>query len=463
MTDQISVKQLESMLLDIDVPDAKIRPYLAESLEESTPLNPVVKANPAKVEMTPRAGALEGAVALASLNGISRWRRQQRYRRKIDDGWTGIRIVSEGDSWFQYPFLLDDVIDNLFDQYAIYSLDAAGDLISDMVKQNELAAAVVQERPNVVLLSGGGNDVLGGARLASLLPPFQDGRPAKDYLGPAFDANLGKVLADYELMITRLRAINPDLRIVCHSYDHAIPANGRWLGRPLARIGIENAQLQREIVRLIVDRFHVQLGAMAACYPNMQLVDCRRVVQSHRWHDELHPNNEGFRAVAQLFERAISARPGVEVGVPGVTEAAGALEALAPGRPALSLAEEAQELLAIYSEPILLREIGRRKKLADAHDPAAGDAVEVYQTSSEEVFPEQLQLGSQLADKATRFALDAIDGKEGDGAMVVQAAASLSGFEGLPEAGTAMLAAVVVARLRMPRPGSTEGAAAGPR
>lgn len=449
MNDRISVKQLESMLLDIDVPDAQIRPYLAESLEESTSLNPVVKVNPAKVEMMPRAGALEGAVALASLNSISRWRRQQRYRRKIG-GWQGLRIVSEGDSWFQYPFLLDDVIDNLFDKYAIYSLDAAGDLISDMVKQNELAAAVVQERPDVVLLSGGGNDVLGGSRLASILPPFEAGRPAGHYLGPDFDANLRKVLNDYELLITRLRAIKPDLRIVCHSYDHAIPANGRWLGRPLAKIGIEDPQLQREIVRLIVDRFHDELTGMAARYPNMRLVDCRRVVQSHRWHDELHPNNEGFRAVAQLFDRAIVAQGGVEAAVDGALEAIKLPEAMEADLPAPSMAEQAQELLAAYSEPILLREIGRRKKLADVRDPAAGDVVAVYRTSSEEVFPEQLELGRQLADDATRAASDAIGGREADGAMVAQAAASLSGFAGLPAAGTAMLAAVVVARLGTP-------------
>jgi len=127
----ISARELESMLLDIDVPDAQIRPFLIDSVEDSTPLNPVVKANPARVaDVSP----LEAAVALASLNGISRWRRHRRYLRKID-GWKGLRIVSEGDSWFQYPLLLDDVIDHLFDRYAILSLDAAGDLMADIMRQ----------------------------------------------------------------------------------------------------------------------------------------------------------------------------------------------------------------------------------------------------------------------------------------------------------------------------------------
>ena len=87
------------------------------------------------------------------------------YRKKIAVGWSGLRIVSEGDSWFQYPFLLDDVIDQLFDQFAIFSLDAAGDLLQDMKKQDELSGAITAEQPQVVLLSGGGNDLLGDGRL----------------------------------------------------------------------------------------------------------------------------------------------------------------------------------------------------------------------------------------------------------------------------------------------------------
>lgn len=453
-TEKISVKQLERMLLDIDVPEAELRPFIVESAEESTPLNPVVKVNPARVEIN----YLEGAIALGSLNGVSRWRRQQRYRSKIQ-GWTEMRIVSEGDSWFQYPFLLDDVIDQLFDHHAIYSLDAAGDLISDMVRQNELVSAVVQEQPQVVLLSGGGNDVLGGARLSTMLPSYHPERAPEDYLGAAFEANLGRVLADYETLISRMFAIKPDTRVVCHSYDHAIPANGRWLGQPLARIGIVDPGLQRDIVWRIVDRFHSGLSAIAARYPGVRLVDCRGKVQSNRWHDELHPDNAGFKAVAALFAAAIAGETDAPLSATEAAMRPGAIEATAP---ALSLSDQAQALLSTYSEPILLREIGRRKALADARDPAAGDALLVYRTSIEEDFPEQLALGSRLADDAARVASSALGVPGAPGramaqdwpgesrAMATQVAASLSGYAGLPAAGTAMLAAVVAARLARP-------------
>ena len=37
----------------------------------------------------------ESAMALASLNGVARWRRQRRYGAKIR-GWTGLKVVAEG-------------------------------------------------------------------------------------------------------------------------------------------------------------------------------------------------------------------------------------------------------------------------------------------------------------------------------------------------------------------------------
>lgn len=461
MTERIPMKQLERMLLNIDVPDSEIRPYLVQSAEESTPLNPVVKVNPAKVETTPMEGALEGAVALASLNGIARWRRQQRYRRKVRT-WAGLKIVSEGDSWFQYPFLLDDVIDNLFDDYAIFSLDSAGDLISDMVKQNELVSAVAQERPQLVLLSGGGNDILGGSRLSDMLPPYQKDRPAEAYLGKAFDSNLRRVLSDYEILIRRIVAIDRGIHIICHSYDHAIPAGGRWLGKPLAKIGITDPVLQRRLVQLIVDRFHAELVALTQRVANVRLVDCRGIVQSSRWHDELHPNNAGFKAVAGRFAQEIAAATGTSAVMPEMALEAGALRADVPEMAVLapSLPEQADALLTTYSEPILLREIGRIKVLADAGDEAAGAPLQVSRTSVEETFPEQLDTGSRLADDALAAVSVALGNGGADGRFalaqtlraqpvraVVPVADVLSNYCGLPETATALLAALVAKRL----------------
>jgi hypothetical protein len=136
----------------------------------------------------------EADVAMRFFNAMSKRRRQKKYLKKIEDGWSGLRIVSEGDSRFQYPFLLRDVIDQLFDEFAIYSLGAAGDLVQDMLDQDEILQAVRQHNPHVVLISGGGNDLLGDGMLKTALHPFKTGKPAKDYPNATFDKRLKDII-----------------------------------------------------------------------------------------------------------------------------------------------------------------------------------------------------------------------------------------------------------------------------
>lgn len=387
----LDAADFERMLLDPDTPDEAIRPYLVESATDTGAFRPVVRANPALVG----APAAEAAVALASLNGIARWRRRQHYRRKLQD-WTGLRIVSEGDSWFQYPFLLTDVIDWLSVPFAILSLDAAGDLLSDMVRQGELITAVVEERPHAVLLSGGGNDLLGGSNLARALLSFEPGRMPDAYLGDAFEANLRAVLDGYERLFDRLSRVAPETPVLTHVYDYAIPAGGRWLGQPMARLGIEDPALQRDIVRIIVDRFEVELRRLADTFEQVRVIDTRNVVGAGRWHDELHPDNGGYRAVAEHFAAAIAVATGTPVATIGPAEETTLVEA-----------GEATTILDRYEEGALVREIGRREAIAEAGDPLADGPVLVFASSLEGTFPELQARGERaVAEVARRAATD---------------------------------------------------------
>ena len=61
-------------------------------------------------------------------NRIARAKRQIRFNLKTNGYFDGLIIVSEGDSWFQYPVFLKDIIDQLADDddKAILSLGEAG-------------------------------------------------------------------------------------------------------------------------------------------------------------------------------------------------------------------------------------------------------------------------------------------------------------------------------------------------
>ncbi|WAJ28458.1 GDSL-type esterase/lipase family protein [Antarcticirhabdus aurantiaca] len=373
----IPVAELERMLLDPTVSDAEIRPYLMSDDTRSSTFVPSVRVNPS---MVVGPGPSEGvrpqsALVLNSLNAIDRWRRHQRYRRKIA-GWTGPRIVSEGDSWFQYPFLLDDVVDHLQDAFAVFSLDGAGDTLVDYLKQDELVGAVLAERPDAVLLSGGGNDLLGAGRLKHVVEPHRPRHAAQDHLREAFDRRLSEVLDDYRRLLSRLRAAAPSTPVFIHAYDHAIPRNGRWLGRPLNDIGVADPTLQREIVRLIVDRFHDGLARLIrdpAIGPRVTLVDCRGAVADGDWYDELHPDDEGFGVVAGRFRTALGAAPQPAGGLANPSASPRSFHVpQADANPEDAIGPQAVELARRHSDAVLYRELGRLMMLATS--PAAPPA-----------------------------------------------------------------------------------------
>lgn len=300
---RIDEAELLRRLMDPEVPDAEIAPYLMEDTRQTRGFEPVIVPNMALVEPS----VLEGAVLMSSVNQLSRWRRDRRYRSKIKT-WTGPRLVSEGDSWFQYPILLADVIDQLDDDFAIRSLGAAGDLIKDMVAQDELVATVAAENPDAVLLSGGGNDLLGEGRLVKALKPFDPSFGIEDYVTEDFEATLRDVIGLYRGLIVRLVRAFPDLPVVVHGYDHAIPARGRWLGRPMEALGITDPALQAQLTAHLVDRFYGALRVLIAepgLAGSVRLVDCRAIVQGE-WHDELHPTSAGYARVADEFRKALS-------------------------------------------------------------------------------------------------------------------------------------------------------------
>jgi hypothetical protein len=84
-----------------------------------------------------RAMEFEGDFAVKWTDDISRVRRRIRCDIKTGIGFGGIRIVSDGASWFKYLRLLRDVIDPLMndEEKAVLLLDVAGDVVRDAVAQ----------------------------------------------------------------------------------------------------------------------------------------------------------------------------------------------------------------------------------------------------------------------------------------------------------------------------------------
>ncbi len=308
-TPKITVDELGRKLSDLSIPEEELARYFEVDEATSNPTRPELKLNPDTVQLPP-ASDLEGRARSAQMlngaNHVSKLRREARFQQIVNGGkYKGPLIAAEGDSWFQFPFILKDVIDWVFEDFAVYCRSEAGDTLDNMVRTGEYLDALARTGGRVLLLSGGGNDMVAGGNIAAHLRPFQPSLTPAQYLLPSFGGVLDGAIANIEKIVRSVGRAFPNAAVICHGYDYTVPNDGKWLGRPMASLGIVNKVLQKAIAREMVDRLNTRLMTLANQSPRISYVNCRGAVGDGRWHDELHPTNAGYADVAKRFEAEI--------------------------------------------------------------------------------------------------------------------------------------------------------------
>jgi hypothetical protein len=85
-------------------------------------------------------------------------------------------LIAEGDSWFKLPDLPPIVPETLIDilqkEFSTINLAHWGDALAEMIQQGQFWPFLQSGSSDVLLFSGGGNDVLGGGELATFLELF---------------------------------------------------------------------------------------------------------------------------------------------------------------------------------------------------------------------------------------------------------------------------------------------------
>ncbi len=312
---RITPAELNRKLADLSVPESELAMYFVADDEHSGLFHPKLALNPDTVALPadPAEARARSEAAMNFANGIARMRRRVRFDRMLADGYSGPVLVSEGDSWFQYPIKLEDTIDHLYAKgYAVRSLDAAGDTLENMLKDHEYVDAIGESKASIFLLSAGGNDALGGGNLRAHLRDFDPALSPAAHVLPSFEQLLDHALAMYERVLRDVEAL-PGVVTICHGYDYVIPNAGKWLGKPMLSRGIKDGTVQRGIAAHMIDRFNERLRQLVARFGARAIhVDARGAVGNTLavWHDELHPKNPGYGRVADRFEKAIQAVAG---------------------------------------------------------------------------------------------------------------------------------------------------------
>jgi N-acetyl-anhydromuramyl-L-alanine amidase AmpD len=241
-------------------------------------------------------------------NKIETFQRRRLYNRlkKTDR----LRIVAEGDSWFQYPLLVKDILDHLYRVYAVRSYAMAGETLENYMMDREYLDAIGKEEAKFFLVSGGGNDILGAKFRESLrdTPDPGDDTPKK-YLNETFFQKVKTLKIWYRDMFAELLQLHPDLHILTHSYDYIIPADTQaepkkvsWLGKYMIEKNIQPQAEREALIRFIVDAFNEQLEEVVKEFaPRVSYINVRGLTDRQNWYDEIHPGNEGFRLIADRF------------------------------------------------------------------------------------------------------------------------------------------------------------------
>ena len=231
------------------------------------------------------------------------------------------RVIAEGDSWFDYP-MNDDVIDHLLDknQCAVYALSHHGDEVEDMIAKAEWLPHLHKEQPRCMLLSGGGNDLLGEPMARMLRDRKEVSDKTELVIESALKRQIAKLRGIYQRAIAATNAISPGLPIIGHGYDYALPTGrktkflwcgvaGHWIKRQTDEKGIKKFDEAAYVVTVLIDAFYDMLSDLAQKNPTFHLVDCRGLVAEDEWRDEIHPNKKGFAKVAKKFKEVIDGLP----------------------------------------------------------------------------------------------------------------------------------------------------------
>lgn len=316
----------------------------------------------------------DGMLHLANFlsNKCRRRKAFRRLRRKLRKSSSDpvCRIYAEGDSWFQHP-LLRDVVDHLRSRlrrkpFVIFNGALGGDWLLNYLKKRHYIEEISLFQPDVVMLSGGGNDIVGGMKLALLLGGegvLRGGLGTSDqaneqllrasviarrllpvdaitgsaatrlvrgllHLNREFVAIIWLLEIAYKYLIKSIRKKHKAIRLITHGYDYPVPArfpnkwyrpfrallnwafrNGRWMHDPLTLRGITDPATRNDIMFTVIYCFNemlIRVGRHPVLGRNLFHVDARGTAgKRDGWHDEMHLTSRNFRKVASAFARCI--------------------------------------------------------------------------------------------------------------------------------------------------------------
>lgn len=276
--------------------------HLNQFIEEK---NKFSKKSTARGERTTSLGTSIG-------NFISKYRRDRKFKRTKSEMPDKPVIIAEGDSWFLYPFLITDTIDYLSEYFPVKSLASAGAGYSKIKKDNNLLTKVQELKPKYILLSIGGNDILGHPIKEFLVAQIPTASSSESYLNERFTQTINQHKRFFEYLAKELKKYSSVQQVFIHGYDYMRTDHSKeviekgFVNKSMIEKGIVQESDRQKIIKYIIDSFNHMIDQVSQEYDLVTHIDLRNVVQKEEWYDEAHPNNEGFQKISEVFLEAIN-------------------------------------------------------------------------------------------------------------------------------------------------------------
>lgn len=357
-------KKVRDEVSDSQDPAINLYPEKDNTLDHEPCFRPVATKKPAKAaKAVPASDTAAGSIPESLLplpEGVEMLRRIDLAAAARADAQNtgtrgkGIKLVAEGDSWFDFK-ILPDVIDWLERDYnydienvaqggaCVYEMaygpddDSLFDIFGrDASQLEEVVKKIREHKPRAFLLSGAGNDFVGPEFIltihhAAARKSGVNQRVVDALFEDDVEPGLRRIV---ETATAAARGAGlGDIPVIMHGYDYAFPDGraavnlgfkkiGPWMHPSFSMKGYpynndNDLAARRRLVSAMIDSVYRMIGRIKGSYPNVSIVDVRgTLLTRHDWHDELHPSRDGFKKVAAKFHQVITSAIGTS-GAPG--------------------------------------------------------------------------------------------------------------------------------------------------
>ncbi len=253
------------------------------------------------------------------------------YESLVTEGFPGEkRILVEGDSWASYPLPttgnLATFVEVPDDMSVVLNLAWTGDQMIDISQgqQFELFKKLIDTEQwgykwDVLFLVGGGNDLIGWIFKEAIRNPGHSSTDPEDYVDRvALGEKLNELKSYFKRYIDLRNSteLNHDTPILVQTYDYVVPrhhpatilgfdvAEQSWIHPRYQRLGIDDPEMQKRSIWILIDEMSAMLHQLAAEEENFHVADTRGTLEivapDYRridgdWRDEMHPSARGYQ------------------------------------------------------------------------------------------------------------------------------------------------------------------------